>query len=223
DRAARASRMATVMRTIDLRGSTLSPEELRGVLPRAEVDVGVAIETVRPILDEVRKGGAEALLALTEKFDRVRPDSLRVPAQVIADAQKHLDPGVRDALVESIRRARIAHAAQLPEERTSEVAPGGTVEQRWIPVSRVGLYVPGGLAVYPSSVVMNVVPAQVAAVGALAVASAPHRENGGWPDATILAVCALLGVDDVYAAGGAQADGMFTYGVMSRAADGEVD
>ncbi len=211
------------MRTIDLRGSTLSPEELRGVLPRAEVDVGVAIETVRPILDEVRKGGAEALLALTEKFDRVRPDSLRVPAQVIADAQKHLDPGVRDALVESIRRARIAYAAQLPEERTSEVAPGGTVEQRWIPVSRVGLYVPGGLAVYPSSVVMNVVPAQVAGVGSLAVASPPQRENGGWPDPTILAACALLGVEEVYAAGGAQAVGMFAYGVMTRGADGEVD
>ena len=132
------------MRTIDLRGSTLSPEELRGVLPRAEVDVGVAIETVRPILDEVRKGGAEALLALTEKFDRVRPDSLRVPAQVIADAQKHLDPGVRDALVESIRRARIAHAAQLPEERTSEVAPGGTVSNAGSPSPGWGCTCPAG-------------------------------------------------------------------------------
>lgn len=211
------------MRTIDLRGSALSPEDLRGVLPRAEVDVGVAIETVRPILDEVRKGGAEALLALTEKFDRVRPDSLRVPAHVIADAEENLDPGVREALVESIRRARVAHSAQLPEERTSELAPGGSVQQRWIPVSRVGLYVPGGLAVYPSSVVMNVVPAQVAGVGSLAVTSPPQRENGGWPDPTILAACALLGIEEVYAVGGAQAVGMFAHGVATRGADGEVD
>src|SRR5690625_3104948 len=215
--------MATVMRTIDLRGSALSPEDLRGVLPRAEVDVGVAIETVRPILDEVRKGGAEALLALTEKLDRVRPDSLRVPAHVIADAEENLDPGVREALVESIRRARIAHSAQLPEERTSELAPGGSVQQRWIPVSRVGLYVPGGLAVYPSSVVMNVVPAQVAGVGSLAVTSPPQRENGGWPDPTILAACALRGIEEVSAVGGAQAVGMFAHGVTTRGADGEID
>lgn len=211
------------MRTIDLRGSTLSPEELRGVLPRAEVDVGVAIETVRPILEQVRDGGADALLALTEKFDRVRPDSLRVPEDVIAAAEEGLDPAVLDALVESIRRARIAHAAQLPEERTSELAPGGSVQQRWIPVSRVGLYVPGGLAVYPSSVVMNVVPAQVAGVGALAVTSPPQEENGGWPDPTILAACSLLGIEEVYAAGGAQAVGMFAYGITSRGGDGQVD
>src|SRR5699024_3908856 len=156
---------------------------------------------------------------LAERFDKVRPPALRVPADVLASAERGLDPAVRAALVESIRRARQAHAAQLPTERESELAPGAIVRQRWIPVSRVGLYVPGGLAVYPSSVVMNVVPAQVAGVGTLAVASPPQADNDGWPDPTILAACALLGVEEVYAAGGAQAVGMFAYGVMTRGAD----
>lgn len=211
------------MRTIDLRGSTLAPDLLRGVLPRAEVDVGGAIDTVRPIIDEVRKNGADALFAFAEKFDHVRPLSLRVPAHVIAEAEHTLDPAVRNALVESIRRARLAHAAQLPEERVTELGPGGLVRQRWIPVSRVGLYVPGGLAVYPSSVVMNVVPAQVAGVDSLAVTSPPQVSNGGWPDPTILAACSLLGVEEVYAVGGAQAVGMLAHGVTTPGADGEAD
>lgn len=215
--------MRTVMRTIDLRGSSLTPEQLRRVLPRAEVDVGVAIEAVRPILEQVQRGGASALGDLAERFDNVRPPSLRVPAAVIAAAERGLAPSVRDGLVESIRRARAAHAAQLPTERVTELAPGGAVRQRWIPVARVGLYVPGGLAVYPSSVVMNVVPAQVAGVGSLAVTSPPQGTNGGWPDPTILAACALLGVEEVYAAGGAQAVGMFAYGVVTTGAHGEAD
>src|SRR5699024_11079125 len=183
----------------------LSSDQLRAALPRAKEDVQVAIDTVRPIIDEVRENGAEALFAFAEKFDQVRPPALRVPAHVIAESEQSLDPAVREALIESIRRARLAHGAQIPAERITELAPGGFVRQRWIPVSRVGLYVPGGLAVYPSSVVMNVVPAQVAGVGSLAVASPPQRENCGWPDPTILAACALLGVEEVYAAGGAQA------------------
>ena len=115
------------------------------------------------------------------------------------------------------------HAAQRPTGFTVEIEPGAQVRQRWIPVRRVGLYVPGGLAVYPSSVVMNVVPAQEAGVGSLAVVSPPQAANGGLPHPTILAACALLGVDEVYASGGAQAVAMLAYGAAGETADdGEV-
>lgn len=215
--------MSHVMRIVNLQGSTLSPTELRAVLPRAEVDVAVAIRSVRPIIEQVRNDGANALFDLAQKFDGVRPPALRVPADVIAQAERDLDPAVRDALNESITRARAGHSAQLPEEKETVIAPGGVVRQRWIPVARVGLYVPGGLAVYPSSVVMNVVPAQVAGVSSLAVTSPPQADNDGWPAPTILAACALLGIDEVYTAGGAQAVGMFAYGVHTADAQGNVD
>ncbi|UJP38786.1 histidinol dehydrogenase [Cellulomonas palmilytica] len=203
---------------IDLRGRTLSRRELLAELPRAEVDVEHAGAQVAPILDAVREQGAAALRHLAERFDGVRPEHLRVPARALADAVDQLDPQVRAALEETIARVRKVHAAQRPAGFTVEVAPGAQVRQRWIPVRRVGLYVPGGLAVYPSSVVMNVVAAQEAGVEALAVASPPQKDRGGLPDATVLATCALLGVDEVYAVGGAQAVGMFAYG-----ADGETE
>lgn len=197
---------------LDLRGRTLSARDLTAAMPRAELDVEHAVAQVAPILADVRERGAAALRDLAERFDGVRPVDLRVPPAVLAAALESLDPAVREALAESAERARRGHAAQLPVEVTTEVVPGGVVRQRWVPVRRVGLYVPGGLAVYPSSVVMNVVAAQVAGVDSLAVASPPRRENGGLPDPTILAACALLGVDEVYAVGGAQAVGMFAYG-----------
>ncbi|TDE90840.1 histidinol dehydrogenase [Occultella glacieicola] len=205
-----------MMRTIDLRGRALPASELRAVLPRAEVDIEVAIGRVAPILDRVRAEGAPALYAYAEQFDGVRPASLRVPAVVLAAALEELAVDVRVALTEAIRRARLGHEAQLPTPRTTAFGPGARVHQRWIPVQRVGLYVPGGLAVYPSSVVMNVVAAQVAGVESLAVASPPQKDNDGLPDPTILAACALLGVDEVYAVGGAQAIGMFAYGLRSE-------
>lgn len=208
--------LAPVMRTIDLRGTRLSPSELRARLPRAEVDIEVATERVTPILAAVRADGAAALRHYAETFDGVVPASLRVPGEVIAAAPAALAPAVREALVEAIRRARLGHEAQLPVERTTELADGALVHQRWIPVRRVGLYVPGGLAAYPSSVIMNVVAAQVAGVASLAVTSPPQKENEGWPEPTVLAACALLGVDEVYAAGGAQAVGMLAYGVTGE-------
>ncbi len=208
---------------IDLRGRTLSRRELLAELPRAEVDVEHAGAQVAPILEAVRDQGAAALRDLAERFDGVRPEYLRVPAQALADALDQLDPQVRAALEETIVRVRTVHAAQRPTDFTVEVAPGAQVRQRWIPVRRVGLYVPGGLAVYPSSVVMNVVAAQEAGVGALAIASPPQKDRGGLPDATVLATCALLGVDEVYAVGGAQAVAMFAYGAVGEtAADGDV-
>ncbi|SFV21978.1 histidinol dehydrogenase [Micrococcus terreus] len=194
----------------DLRGQDVDP---LSVLPRAELDVSSAVETVRPILDQVRDGGVQAVLDLGERFDGVRPPSLRVPAEALERALEQLDPTVRAALEESISRARRVHSAQMPEDSTVELGEGAVVVNRWVPVNRVGLYVPGGRAVYPSSVVMNVVPAQAAGVASLAVASPPQAEHGGLPHPVILAACALLGVDEVYAAGGAQAVAMFAYGV----------
>jgi histidinol dehydrogenase len=210
-----------VISRIDLRGRRLSAAdavELRAVLPRAELDVEAALATVQPIIAQVRSTGAAALRDLGERLDGVRPMELRVPGQALAAALAELDPAVRSALEESIRRARIVHRDQRRTDTTTRVVPGGTVTERWVPVRRVGLYVPGGLAVYPSSVVMNVVPAQEAGVESLAVASPPQRDNPGrflgLPHPTILAACALLGVDEVYAVGGAQAIAMFAYGAQ---------
>ncbi|MGV9535536.1 histidinol dehydrogenase [Streptosporangium sandarakinum] len=194
----------------DLRG--VLPEDLRDVLPRAELDVEAALEKVRPICEDVHHRGAEAVRELTARFDGVELASTRVPAEAIAAALESLDPRVRQALEESIRRARLVHRDQRRSDVTTRVVPGGTVTERWVPVDRVGLYVPGGRAVYPSSVVMNVVPAQEAGVASLAVTSPAQREFGGLPHPTILAACALLGVDEVYAVGGAQAVAMFAYG-----------
>ncbi len=198
-----------MIRRIDLRGQD---PDLRGVLPRAPLDVEAALEHVRPICAAVREGGEAAVLALCEQFDHVRPPSLRVPAAALAAALEQLDPQVRAALEESIRRARLVHEDQRRTDVTTQVVPGGRVTERWVPVQRVGLYVPGGLAVYPSSVVMNVVPALVAGVPSIAVSSPPQREHGGLPHPVILAACALLGIDEVYAVGGAQAVAMFAYG-----------
>ncbi|EWT04901.1 histidinol dehydrogenase [Intrasporangium chromatireducens Q5-1] len=214
-----------MMSTLDLRGRALDVRFLRQALPRAEFDVTAALEHVRPICADVEHRGAEALRDLGERFDGVRPTHLRVPAPVLQAALDQLDPDLRAALEESIRRARLVHADQRRTDTTTTVVPGGTVTERWVPVDRVGLYVPGGLAVYPSSVVMNVVPAQLAEVGSIAVTSPPQRDNtgvfAGYPNPTILATCALLGVDEVYAVGGAQAVAMFAYGFTEAAAGDE--
>ena len=200
---------------IDLRGQRLDGRSLHETLPRAVFDVEAAVETVRPICEDVRHRGLDALVELGERFDGVRISQIRVPASAIAQALERLDPTVRAAIEESIRRVRIVHADQRRTDVTTQVVPGGTVTERWVPVDRVGLYVPGGLAPLSSSVVMNVVPAQEAGVGSLAVTSPPQREFGGLPHPTILAACALLAVDEVYAVGGAQAIAMFAYGVKA--------
>jgi histidinol dehydrogenase len=177
------------------------------------MDLADAGDTIRPVLDDVRDRGADAVLDACERFDGVRPASLRVPMEVIEDAVADLDPAVRKALEVSIERARKVHRDQRRVDVITEVVPGGSVTERWLPMARVGLYVPGGRAVYPSSVVMNVVPAQEAGVPSLVVVSPPQKDFDGWPHPTILAACSLLGVDEVYAVGGAQAVAMLAYGV----------
>ena len=202
-----------MLNRIDLRGSRRDPQ---GLLPRAQLDVSVAVEQIRPVVEAVHQHGFEAIREATARFDGVTLDRLRVPATAIAAAAEQLDPEVRAALLESIKRARKVHADQRRTEVTTQVVDGGMVTERWLPVRRVGLYVPGGLAVYPSTVVMNVVPAQEAGVEGLVVASPPQKENGGLPDSRVLAACALLGVDEVYAVGGAQAIAMLGYGSAGR-------
>ena len=200
----------------DLRSSRLGPRELAQALPRATLDVTTAQAAVAPLIEDVRSRGAAALRDAAERFDGVRPVHLRVPAQAIDQALGDLDPAVREALEMSIAHNRAGHAAQVPTERATQIVPGGTVAQCWVPVRRVGLYVPGGLAVYPSSVVMNAVAAQVAGVEQIALASPPQAEFGGLPHPTILAACALLGLTEVYAVGGAQAIAMLAYGAHTQ-------
>jgi len=201
-----------VISRIDLRGDARFVTDPRHVLPRAALDVEAAVEMVRPICEDVRRRGSDAVRELTARFDGVDLTSTRVPVSSLEQALDSLDPAVRAALEEAIRRARVVHEAQRRDDVTIEVVPGGTVTERWIPVRRVGLYVPGGLVAYPSSVVMNVVPAQVAGVPSLAIASPPQRDFAGLPHPSVMAACALLGVDEVYAVGGAQAVAMFAYG-----------
>lgn len=205
---------------IDLRGRRGA--DLRGVLPRAELDVAAAVDIVRPVVDDVRERGLPAVLEATARFDQVQLSDVRVPADALTRALDELDPAVRAALEEAARRARLVATAQLRDDEVVLVVEGATVTERWVPVGRVGLYVPGGRVAYPSSVVMNVVPAQVAGVASLAVASPPKPEFGGLPNPVVLAACALLGVDEVYAVGGAQAVAMFAYGLAGRTGSADV-
>jgi histidinol dehydrogenase len=194
---------------LDLRNHFGDP---RSLIPRAEVDVASAEKVAQAIIEEVRIGGESAVLDIGERIDGVRPATLRVPQEVMARALAELDPAVRASLEEAIRRVHATHSDQIPRPHLTELAPGATVAQRWVPVDRVGLYVPGGRAVYPSSVVMNVVPAQLAGVPSIAIASPPQPDFGGWPHPTILATAQILGIDEVYAAGGAQAVAWFAFG-----------
>jgi histidinol dehydrogenase len=202
-----------VIRTLDLRGRTLSKAEINREIPRARLDVETAMAAIAPILHRVKNGSEETLRELAQEFDGVRPNEIRVPQAALTKALAELDPAIRAALELSISRVRKVHQDQARAEKTVQVVAGGTVTEKWIPVDRVGLYVPGGRAVYPSSVMMNVVPAQIANVASIAVASPPQSEFDGLPHPTILATCALLGITEVYAVGGAQAVALFAYGI----------
>lgn len=208
-----------LLRTLDLRGHGVSrhgdgPVDYRSLVPRADFDVDSALDKVRPICDDVAARGAEALFEYAKKFDKVTPTSLRVPAEALAEAEANLDPEIRAAFEVAIERRRVVSEAELGEKAVDvQVADGAVITQKMIPVSRVGLYVPGGLAPLASSVVMNVVPAQVAGVESIAVTSPPQAEFGGLPHPNILALCSILGIDEVYAVGGAQAIAMFAHGV----------
>jgi histidinol dehydrogenase len=202
-----------MMRLVDLRGQRLSKAGYSQAIPRAALDVAEAMKLVEPILLRVKNGNEEDLISLAQEFDRVTPPSIKVPRAELTKALKELDPAIRSALEISAQRIRKVHEDQRRSETTTTVVDGGTVTEKWVPVDRVGLYVPGGRAVYPSSVMMNVIPAQIAKVESIAVASPPQSEFGGLPHPTILATCELLGITEVYAVGGAQAIALFAYGM----------
>lgn len=202
-----------MIRRVDVRGKTLSKSEYQDLLPRATLDIASAMKSIEPILHRVKNGSESDLISLAEEFDGVVPRAIRVSQKSLNDALEKLDPKVRVALEVSIDRIRKVHHGQIRKESVVEVVEGANVSERWIPVDRVGLYVPGGRAVYPSSVAMNVIPAQIAQVRSIAVATPPQKEFGGEPHPTILATCALLGIDEVYAVGGSQAIALFAYGM----------
>jgi histidinol dehydrogenase len=202
-----------MLRRVDLRGKHLSKGQYQRELPRASLDVVAAMETVAPILEKVRTGSEADLIELAQRFDGIAPASIRVPQSALDQALAELDPAIRTALEISADRIRTVHRSQLRNESSVTVVDGGVISEKWIPVDRVGLYVPGGRAVYPSSVLMNVIPAQLANVPSIAVASPPQAEFGGLPHPTILAACALLGITEVFAIGGAQAVALFAYGM----------
>ncbi len=210
--------MLTRVDLCSVTGDRPSGPALRRLLPRAGMDSSAALAQVAPVVEAVRDHGAPAVREATERFDRVTLGPLRVPAEALRAALAELDPAVRAALLVAIEHARAVHTDQVPVEVTSTVTPGGTVTGLWRPIGRVGLYVPGGLAVYPSSVVMNVVPAQVAGVASIALTSPPQRDTG-LPHRHILAAAALLGVAEVYAVGGAQAIAMLAYGTGDGTGD----
>jgi histidinol dehydrogenase len=204
-----------VISRIDLRGAEpgqLTRAALARLLPRAATDVEAAAALIRPVCDDVRRRGAQAVREYTARFDHVDLATTLVPRTALDEALAGLDPAVTEALTEAARRTRTVHQAQVPAEHPTQVTTGLTVTGRFIPVSRAGVYVPGGLVAYPSSVVMNIIPAQVAGVGSIAVASPPQADHGGLPHPSVLAACALLGITEVHAAGGAQALAMFAYG-----------
>lgn len=203
-----------MLRTIDLRGTSHTYKELRQIVPRQTSDyVGNALATVEDIITRVRADGAPYLRELSQRFDGVTQGALRVPQSSIDGAVSALDPAVREGLEIAITRTRAFAAAQRPDDKTIEVAPGAKLTNRWTPVRRAGVYVPGGLAVYPSSVIMNTVPAQAAGVGSLVLCTPPQKEFGGLPHPTILAAAGLLGVTEVWAIGGAQALAAMAYGI----------
>jgi histidinol dehydrogenase len=208
-----------MIQTLDLRGTRPTRAELVSLVPRARVDVAVASETAAGLIAEVRERGEDALRDQAERLDHVRPDAVRVDPATIAAAQAGLDPAVRAALGEAISRVRRASEAQVPRPAVTDLGAGAEIAQRWQPVGRVGFYVPGGKAVYPSSVVMNVVPAQVAGVKSVVIASPPQAGHDGGVHPVILGAAGMLGVDEVYAMGGAGAIAALAYGVPSLGLD----
>ena len=201
------------MRVLDLRGQSLTNELVNAGVPRAPLDIYGAIQEITPLLADVKVNGEQALLNVAAKFGNSDPKPFRVEAHELAQALDALKPSLRAAIQESINRVRKVCQAVMPTETIVELAPGATVRQRWQPVDSVGLYVPGGKAVYPSSVVMNVVPAQVAGVPRLAIATPAQAEFGNRPHPVVLATAAMLGVTEVYNIGGPAAVAAFAYGV----------
>ena len=203
------------MRLLDLRSTVLTSDVVNAAVPRAELDIVKAVDQISPLLEDVRNRGEDALVEVAKKFDGFDPRPFLVSQQELDAAEQSLTADLRSAIEEGIARVRKVSEANLPETTTVEVASGAKVSQRWQPVDSVGLYVPGGKAVYPSSVIMNVVPAQVAGVPRMVIATPGQAEFSGRPHPTVLATAKILGITEVYAIGGPAAVAAFAFGVRS--------
>jgi histidinol dehydrogenase len=203
------------MRIVDLRGKALTASLVNTAVPRAALDIETAVDQIKPLLDDVRVRGEKALVDVAMRFEKVDPRPFLVSKEELDAAERSLSSELREAILESIKRVREVAKANMPAGTSVDLATGARVQQRWQPVESVGLYVPGGKAVYPSSVVMNVVPAQVAGVPRLALASPAQQEFGGRPHPTVLATAKLLGVTEAYSIGGPAAVAAFAFGVES--------
>jgi histidinol dehydrogenase len=205
--------MADIIRLLDLRGQVISAEVVARELPRAAIDMAAAVEDVRPLVSQIRNEGASALVELAKKFDGIDINPIQVTSDELSQALNVLDLDLKTSLEIAIDRVRTVSELGKPKGFSAELAAGAIVQQRYQPIDSVGLYVPGGKAVYPSSVIMNVVPAQVAGVKKLAIATPGQKEFGGRAHPIVLATAALLGVQDVYVIGGPAAVIAFAYGI----------
>jgi histidinol dehydrogenase len=204
---------AVNLRIVDFRSKSFDSISANLAVPRASLDISKATQQIIPLLEDVRLHGESAVVKVTQERDGVDPRPLKVAADEMAQALRNLEPTLRKAIEESIERVFKVSRVNMPQDTSVKLADGATVSQRWQPVESVGLYVPGGKAVYPSSVIMNVVPAQVAGVKRLALTSPAQKEFGGRPHPTVLATAALLGVEDVYCMGGPAAIAALAYGI----------
>ena len=203
----------SIIRELDLRGSSLTDAKVASLIPRAKLDVTSAMDVASSVMESVRSGGSKYIRELTKQLDDFDPEPIIVSKEELADALKSLSPELKLAIETSIERNRAVSVAALPKPFEVELAVGATVSQRYVPMDSVGLYVPGGKAVYPSSVVMNVVPAQVAGVQNIFLASPGQKMFGGRPHPTVLATAAMLGIEKVFCIGGPAAIAAFTFGV----------
>ena len=205
--------MSNLIRFLDLSNSEISPDQILQDIPRASLDLDSAVEIIRPLVEKIRSGGSNAIKAIAKDIDGIDIDPIRVSEAELKNALANLDPNLRSSLEIAIERVRKVAIESIPKGFSTELAPGATVSQRYQPVDSVGLYVPGGKAVYPSSVIMNVVPAMAAGVKKIAIATPGQAAFGGRPHPTVLATAELLGVRDVYTIGGPAAVIAFAYGV----------
>lgn len=205
--------MSDLIRFLDLSNSDISAAQIQRELPRASLDLDSAIEIIRPLVQRIRTQGSSAIEAIAQEIDGTDISPIRVSQEELKEALANLDSEIRASLEIAIERVRKVSLASVPKDFETELAQGATVSQRWQPIDSVGLYVPGGKAVYPSSVVMNVVPALVAGVKKIAVATPGQAAFGGRPHPTVLATAELLGIRDVFTIGGPAAVIAFAYGV----------
>lgn len=205
--------MGNQIRTLDLRGQQPDAARIRELIPRASLDINQALEQIRPLVERIRNEGTKPVVETAEKFDGFNPEPILVSQAEIDNAVLDLDPSLRSAIEESIARVRKVSLATMPQGTSVSLGTGAEVSQRWQPIDSVGLYVPGGRAVYPSSVIMNVVPAQVAGVRRLVIATPGQKEFAGRPHPTVLATAGLLGITDILNIGGPSAIAAFAYGL----------